>query len=305
MVKFVPHLQRNMRTMANKSEKKESSSYVTQQEFQTLSNTVSGIPGSLSTWKVISGCATAAVLAAIGWSIHIGIKIAAIEQSLSDNGVKLVAELKSPKSMEQLKANLSTVVAQIRTAQVNAKPPDPGKTKVLSRVLSEVVTSQPQLPEAWSAAAELVSYETQGTREPVALPPCDIKNAEPESRQVSLPNGGTEYQLGYFLSKCSLRLEDVPNMVTSAKHPIRNLPGIQNGGRGGMSFPLRLTDGEVIYDGGPIAHEAGFIFQNCIFHIHILTVPDKPGRDLIEAALQNDEFVSTFEKSNAPLQPSS
>lgn len=87
----------------------------------------------------------------------------AIKQKIRDGGLgDIVAELQAPKSPEQLQASLATVTAQIKTARANGTRPDHKKVQALSGALSRVVQNAPQMPEAWQAAAEVISYRSQG-----------------------------------------------------------------------------------------------------------------------------------------------
>ena len=90
-------------------------------------------------------------------------------------------------------------------------------------------------------------------------------------------------------------MEDVPPLLISTEDwpkdwPVqaREVPGV-TGTKVGI--PVYLNNGEVIYDGGPISHEAGFVFINCIFNLHTTSVPDKPARELLTAALKSDDLT--------------
>lgn len=223
------------------------------------------------------------------WGAYITVNVISMKQALTDQNTKLVTELKEPKSPEQLQAGLSTVIAQVQRARVEGKPPNPQKVEALSKAVSEVVQSDPNLPEAWSAAAELISYRTGATHPAAAhLPPCDLSSAKPESRPGALPNNQPGLIFGFFFSKCSLKLEDVPPLLfTPSELPkdwpiqIHQVLGVY------ISFPVRLTDGEVIYDGGPIPHGDGFVFTNCVFNIHVNGVPNTYGKSMLTAALKS------------------
>jgi hypothetical protein len=58
-------------------------------------------------------------------------------------------------------------------------------------------------------------------------------------------------------------------------------------------------DGEVIYNGGPIRHGAGFVFVNCIFDMQTTDIPDQQGKAILVAALENETFIDTSSKSSA------
>jgi hypothetical protein len=276
--------------MADKGAKNESVSYVTHQEFQTLSNTVSGISGSLSTWKVISGCATAAVLAAIGWSIHIGMKIAVIEQSLSDSGVKLVAELKSPKSPEQLQTNLIKVTAQIQTAEIEGKRPDQSKVLPLSDALSGIVKNNPDMPSAWSAATQLVNYRFEPSAKDISsLPDClnlPLTGVRPEVQGPTGPDGVPTHQPfkgpaiarkweGMVVAQnCRLNLDDNGNFASS--NAAKDFEDAKRHNSGIDYYVLEVTNAYITYKGGKLLPINEIRFKNCSFRIQpSIEVPDK------------------------------
>ena len=74
------------------------------------------------------------------WAWFITNNVIAIKQQLADDGNKqIVAELTNPESPQQLQANLSTVVAQVRSVRVNGKKPDPKKIAGLSNAVAQVI----------------------------------------------------------------------------------------------------------------------------------------------------------------------
>jgi len=257
----------------------------------SIKTDISEFTGSL---KVIKGIAMWAAVPVLAWATFITYNVIAM---MNGGGTsKIVAELKAPKSQEQLRANLSTVIAQVQTARAEKKKPNSQKVEALSKAVSQVVQQNPSVPEAWGAAAELISYHTEMTHPNAAhLPPCNIGDAKPESRETNLPNNGKRWNMGFFFSSCSLRLEDVPPLLIYTKDwpkdwPVHALeaPGV-TGTR--VGFPVYLTNGEVIYDGGTIQHEAGFAFINCIFKLHTTGVPDEPAKTLLTAGLKRDDLI--------------
>jgi hypothetical protein len=241
--------------------------------------------------------------AVIAWGAFVTVNVVEMKQALLDGGTtKLVAELKSPASPEQLRANLTTVIAQVQTANANGRKPDSQKVQAISAALSKVVQSNPGLPEAWSAAAEVVSFRNEISHPNLpALPECRIDQAKPEIIEKAIPNGKS-WDMGYFFSKCRLKLEDVPPMLLTPSEWPKDWP-VQfvemNGAKGTHAgLPVYLTDGQVIYDGGPIAHEAGFVFIDCALRLKTKDVPDSRVRDILDLALKNEMIIEAA--PNAP-----
>ena len=210
---------------------------------------------------------------------------------------KIVAELKSPKSPQQLRATLTTATAEIQTARAAGIKPNEKKLVALTGAISQVVAHNPELPEAWRAATELISYRSE-TSHPDSrnLSPCNLQDMKPEQKQKTMPNGDITITQAFFLSNCSLRLEDVPAMVIpEADLPFKTVRFVDGKAR----FPVILSYGEVIYEGGPLAHDAGFIFEDCSFDLRTNGVPDQKGRELLTAALNSNDL---YRVTNAPGQ---
>jgi hypothetical protein len=225
---------------------------------------------------------------ALIWATYITINVIALA---SGGTAKLVAELKAPKSLEQLQANLTTVTAQIQTARVKGIKPDEKKVKALSGALSQVVEHNQNLPEAWSATAELISYQSQILHPTLEqLPACNLNGLKPETRPDHTPSGALDYNPGFYLSNCALRLEDVPPLTVTELPSDFGIEFINPDHRNRVGFPIYLSNGEVIYNGGPIQTKQGFVFVNCVFNLHTLGIPDAPAQDLLTAALKSDDL---------------
>ena len=97
----------------------------------------------------------------------------------------------------------------------------------------------------------------------------------------------------YQLSHCNLKLEDVPDLHVSNEHA-------------SVFFLLRLSSGEVVYNGGPIRFQGGFIFQNCAFDLETNGVPEGSAKALLTAGLNSNDLIElrTSEGQGAPQQPS-
>ncbi|MGO8717836.1 MAG: hypothetical protein ACLQMO_01300 [Acidobacteriaceae bacterium] len=152
------------------------------------------------------------LLPILGWGGYITVNVITLRQAVADSGTKLVAELKAPKSTQQLQANLIAVTAQIQTARVEGKKPNPQKIKALSGAVATAVQENPELDEGWRAAALLASYRTSDLlKNPSALPDCDINQKAhavlaSEVREIPGAGGG----MGYLFKNCRLYLDKLP-----------------------------------------------------------------------------------------------
>jgi len=264
---------------------------VSEKEFRELSRTVAELVGARNAMRWLPSAAVLFSLAALGWCWHIGNRVTAIAQHLADGGVtNLVAHLESPKSTEQLQAGLSTVIAQVQTARAEGVRPNEKKVASLTQAVSHVVQSDPNLPEAWNAATELISYRSQLLRSgPEPLAPCNLHDIKPEVKTEGSPNavGGLSIRPGFYLSNCSLKLEDVPDLTMSAEEVPNSL--VKFTGKGKVAIPLYLTDGEITYYGGPLRYSA-FFFINCTFRLQANGIPDDSAQKLLIAVLNTPDL---------------
>jgi hypothetical protein len=214
----------------------------------------------------------------ITWGTFITINVVAMKQSLADGGnTKLVSELKSPASPQQLQANLSTVVAQIQTARVNGKKPDTKKVTELSNVVSKVVENNPQTPEAWQAAAALITYRTEQPQQQ------NPKECGSETPQIELSNE-VQYSEGLGYSNCTIVLDDAPDIVNSRLWIVEH-QSMRNDPRSSQHFALVLNNVHVIYRGGSILPADIFIFTNCTFDFQMSVPPPAPAQSLSKLLL--------------------
>jgi hypothetical protein len=206
--------------------------------------------------------------------------IHAIKQAEKNNGTEIVSRLEKPPSLDQLKHDLAVTSAKLELQNLTIDPKtkvEPSSYKGLETALLQVTKSHPDLPQAWNAAAQLVSYKSAtSTSTPASLPPCDMSNMKPSHRVITLPNGVVRIEGGYFFANCTLTLEDLPPQPKPPK------------GKFSVVWPTVILDnGVVIYRGGELAEgNDAFTFYNCRFEMGANAVPAKPIQDLLEAALK-------------------
>jgi hypothetical protein len=210
--------------------------------------------------------------------------IRAIKQAEKINGTEIVNRLEKPPSIDQLKHDLEVTSAKLELQKLTVNP----KTKVepssftgLDTALLQVTKNHPDLPQAWNAAAQLVSYKSATlTSTPASLPPCDMSNMKPGQRVINTPDGVVHLEGGYFFANCTLTLEDLPPQPQPPK------------GKFSVVFPtVHLDNGVVIYRGGPLAEgNELFDFTNCRFDIGASAIPPRPVQDLLEAVLKQGDL---------------
>lgn len=269
---------------------------VSDKQFRELSESVATLKAEVGVWVRVA-CALASLAtvvggAALGWCFHISGQVTAIAQQLKDGGnPSLVAQIKAPASPAQLKANLSTVVAQVETAKANNKPPEPAKVEALSHAVSAVVKRDPSLPEGWQAASALVSFRPASND--VLLPPsltalvggpkpndadCFTKKLE----VIPPPPIPAGQPANVVLSDCTLRM-DAPADFLKAMD--RDTPG---GGGAFFAFEgvnLTLVRVHLVYRGGPLIQPDKVVMYGCTFDFDLDKQPPPRGVRLIMALL--------------------
>ena len=273
---------------------------------------------SLKTGVKVLGWVLGILIPGLGfWGWYVTTNIIAMKQQLADGGnAKLVAELKSPKSTEQLQANLTTVVAQVATARANDKAPNPQKVKALSSAIAQVVQKNPNLQEAWQAAAQVVSFRTAVLPIPQDLPPCDTVNSIPVEKWRAPSSNMAQVLFGYFYHHCTLDLSKLPPQDAKGHY---QLSVIDNGSWGNdtsehiiplhlepggdsAQLPIFLNDGIVTASEGSITPgNKTFVFTNCRFNFSLQTPPEGPLRELLQAALEKPDLATLRIGQISPL----
>jgi hypothetical protein len=256
------------------------------QRVNALSIAVGEMRGSLSAWgkigTILASAALAAGLGALGWSWTISTTVAKIQQAINDGGTaKIVSELKSPKSQEQLRASLSTVIAQVQTAKAEKKEPDTSKVSALSDAVDSVVKRNPTLPEAWQAAAQLVSFRSsQPTTE--ITKKCFEWPHDPKPQTNVKPGDGHHVAFEVWDSNCTLDFRNPEDMERTVERNMR----LHSADFPNLDYILvRLDNAHVIY-GGEDLKMVRFLFVNCTFEVELPKVPPPNGRKLTEQLLE-------------------
>jgi hypothetical protein len=231
----------------------------------------------------------------IGWGAYITMNVIAMKQQLADGGnTKLVTELKAPKSPDQLRANLSMVSAQIQTAKANGTKPDAKKVQALSTALSQVVQRDPELPEAWQTAFQLVSYRFQLAQIP---PDSELRNCLDAPKSLTefagtLREEGdnvAKHRPGHFQlvsSNCVLNLDSNSAFEsTSGWQFFREV----NERAPGNGVHFDLFNAIVTYSGNGLIPFDGLKCTNCVFELKPSSaIPPRRGQALTDQLLTAD-----------------
>jgi hypothetical protein len=257
-------------------------------------HSMASVPERLATVETtlshIKGILLVFVPLAIAWGSYITVNVVSMRQAMADGGnAKLVAELKAPKSTQQLQANLITVTAQIQAARVDGKKPNPQKLRALSGALTQVVQKNPDLAEGWRAVAVLASYRTSDVLENAsALPDCDISqkaHAIPASDIPETPY--TAGSFGFVFRNCRLYLDHLPPgklIKTTLAAPFGNAPAGNSVYGGDHAFIINC---EIVLTDSGIAESPILIFHaiNCRFEYQIENKPPSSSQEFLLASL--------------------
>jgi hypothetical protein len=127
--------------------------------------------------------------------------IRAIKQAEKINGTEIVNRLEKPPSIDQLKHDLEVTSAKLELQKLTVNPKnkvEPSSFTGLDTALLQVTKNHPDLPQAWNAAAQLVSYKSATlTSTPASLPRCDMSDMKPGQRVINTPDGVVHLEGGY------------------------------------------------------------------------------------------------------------
>ncbi|HTB96898.1 MAG TPA: hypothetical protein VK716_07800 [Terracidiphilus sp.] len=290
---------------------------ISEKDFETLSNNVSELRRSLSQSKAAARRLFLALLlislAALGWSIHVGNKVNAIEDDLSNNWRRSVAQLASPKSPAQLQAAVTSLRAQIETAKAQGTPPDQEKAAAYSRALSRALKANPTLPGAWNTAIQMVDYRFAPETQSVAsLPNClntplnQAANAASSQQPQPIPaapasgvgEGVHPQQQGETLTvqNCRLALDDANFGSSNAAKILAN--AASRDPKAGYSV-LEMSNAYITYSGGALIPIREIHFRICSFNIEpTIEALDERQQSIVSQLLEAEETNGTLQLSD-------
>lgn len=215
---------------------------------------------------------------AIAWCVRLEGKIAALETGWN---TRLITELMYPKSQEELRASLATLNAQVETARAHGIPPNPLKLHAFALSVSKLIAQRPDFPEAWQAAAQLVSYRRAGTP---GQNGCDGPAA------ITAVDSDRQQQVVLNFHDCEIALDDF-------------LAGEDAGALPADSRAvLELKNVHVIYRGGLIAHIRSIVLSNCSFDFEMDRSPSPPGLLLTETLLSAEDIRNVTVNLQSPQE---
>lgn len=196
-----------------------------------------------------------------------------------DDDDRLAAELKAPKSIDQLRANIATVGSQVPVAY--AKDPKSGHWKILKLTfaLYSVLLAHPELAEAWQAAGSIITSRAV----PMIPAPSEVCGREHKWGSNSSDPASVDHEVLPKYNKCTIVLDDAPQIVKS--NPLSFKHRATHHASGERRPLLRLENAHVIYGGGEILPIDALACVNCTFEFHVASAPPKRGRSLIRALL--------------------
>jgi hypothetical protein len=222
------------------------------------------------------------------WGWFVTTNIIAMKQQLADGGnTKLVTELKNPQSPQQLQANLDTVIAQVETAKAAGQQPNPQKAHALAEAIAQVTRKNPDVPEAWQAATQLVNFRAPlGGAAPAKCFSGNLNKLLPPERIPPPDNrSGWEFLVVEESDGCTFDLDDAEAVVDRSKEMIDKATQLAAPERAGLAF--RFRNAHIIYRGGPIPLEIKlYIFENCTFDWQLPSAPSVAGQRFTQQLLE-------------------
>jgi hypothetical protein len=238
-----------------------------------------------STIKIISRIVYVSIPLLLAWGAYITQNVVAMKQALADGGnTKLVADLQSPNSPQQLQANLNMVVAQIKSDRANNKQPNPDKVKALSRAVAQVTKKDPNLAETWQAASQLINFRIPAASIPSS--PCFHERRPLDQLPSNAPTNGTAYEITLDVKDCTFDLDDTERVVKQDEDAINER--MKNAG---SSIAFRITFQfqrvHIIYKGGGLPSIVNmYVFRDCTFDWQLPSVPATPGQKITQQLLE-------------------
>ncbi|HEY4358255.1 MAG TPA: hypothetical protein VGN16_21090 [Acidobacteriaceae bacterium] len=270
------------------------------------------------------GLVTAAV-GCLGWLSH---KIDTVEERLNKLDERIsyldgklgnplnatIQDLTKPKSDAALAASLSVFSGEIQKNRVEKKPPKPENIVKLADALDDVLVKHSDIPTAWQAGAELVSYRSESlVKLPETLPDCsdtlppdgagNIDKLEVEGTESYVPGftnapADTPWRTHVELGHCQLNLDDDGhfNSTRLGKYLLlvkQHHPNM-------VMFDIWINDARIVYSGGKMIPFTSIAYVNCQFILKPLPeTPNKNGQGFTRQLLAADP-----QKGNVSLQSS-
>jgi hypothetical protein len=233
------------------------------------------------------------IIAAIVFGVNIAQRVSHIEGEKGDPLGATVSEIQSPKSQQQLDANLALLTGQIRVDQVQGRKPKAANVEKISAAIQAASQMHPDDSEVWRAAMQLVSYRSglQVTL-PENMPDC-LDVPEFNSDQYTSKDGNkTPLVPGFMnappqipwraharINNCVLNLDANPHFAESKMG--QYFASVKLHHPNTVKLFIEVHDARIIYSGGPMLPVSEIRFANCVFDLHpAYTIPPPKGRAL-------------------------
>jgi len=246
---------------------------------------------SLETHRIWHWAALGTVAAWLAWAslslISVSSDVRAIKQKLADGGIgPIVSAIQNPSSPQQLAANLSLLSSEIRVQRSEGRAPDQKKLDSIAPAIRFAATRNPQVPEVWQAAFQLVSFRSEVLKNtfPSSLPNCATDagalNQIENTPETATGSGGHYWAT---LHDCVLNLDDDGKFGES---PLASFFAEANRRRPGNGNRISMRHGIITYSGGEMIPISQLVFTDSIFNFSTpKQVPPGPGRSLASQML--------------------
>lgn len=262
----------------------------TPERISSLEHHVSTAKGAMWAFGLISF----ALIGLGSWllkDVHdLDVRVGKLEQDLKDHGLEVVRAIEKPEDQKQLAANLSLVASQVRVARSEHRTPNRDRIARLSSAVEAAAVANPDIPEAWEAAYQLVDYRFSQNAAAASvaadLPLClRSSNSGHGLKQLENTPPGPKDKEGFHLlvDSCVIDLDDLDLYEHSEAKIFFKKMRL----RSGSTTPRTITFENVIvrYHGGPLIPIEIFEFAGCVFELDAPTGRPPPRAQSLAAQL--------------------
>jgi hypothetical protein len=200
-----------------------------------------------------------------------------LQQAIDDSLKAVLSQVPiQPAQASQALATVETNTANLRKLKAELPAQQISRT---AAVLEKAVVQYSDIPSAWGAAAQMVSYRSDLRVVPIEQPDC--------YRTQGLGDWHFYSPIMKY-HDCTLNLDDVAEFNAVAPH-IRQGPQNAPTATGQVIPTISLANGIVTYSGGEMIAIEKLLCQNCSFNLRSPEkIPPPPGRALSQQLLIAD-----------------
>ena len=261
---------------------------------------------------IVAAAAVTLLLApALTWimvSVHShGERMAAIDiqlKSIAEQQQKMLPSvlrqlLDKPQSKEDIDQRLKVATSVLAAARIQKTRSDLPTLQANGKRLLEVTTQHPDLPSAWAASAEFVSYASLQQVQPVlpvqGMPQCTdlpgrarIKTVRPEGKNTVMTHGPLEFHDCQIVLDSEAASAKLSHDLISSDVLFERCIIIYRGGVLTLTQPPEIQTGVSLGLGN-------IYFKQCLFAITIERVPPPFGKHLTQVLLASTENTVKFD----------